>query len=125
MAWNTGNKRLGMLWEREFCEMLAGRGFWVHFIAPDARGAQPFDVVAVKNKIAYAFDCKTSCTDIFSFDRLEHNQVMAFEKWIKAGNTEPYIAVKYCDNIYLIKYSELKYMHKCRLDTAYLWRGAF
>ena len=102
------NKRRGMAFEREFCKFLADRGYWVHFISPAPNGAQPFDVIAVKNGIAYAIDCKTSASDRFSYSRLEQNQVLAFEKWIKCRNTEPMIAVKYADRIYLVFYRVLK-----------------
>lgn len=102
------NKRLGTAWEREFCQILAKHGWWVHFIAPAATGGQPFDVIAVKAGEAMAFDCKTSARKTFPFSRLEQNQVMAMEKWIACGNSEPYIAVKYHENIYLLEYSRLK-----------------
>ena len=36
------NKKKGTAFEKEMCDLLAIKGYWVHFIAPDARGAQPF-----------------------------------------------------------------------------------
>lgn len=102
------NKRLGTAFEREFCELMAARGWWVHFIAPAANGGQPFDVIAVKAGRAMAIDCKTSVKRMFSINRLEENQKMAFEKWKACGNEEPLVAVKYKGNIYLIPYSHLK-----------------
>jgi len=102
------NKRLGTEFEKEFCQLLASRGYWVHFISPAPNGGQPFDVIAVKNGHAHAIDCKTSSTARFPFTRLEQNQVMAFERWIRCGNGEPKIAVKYAGGIYLIDYTQLK-----------------
>lgn len=102
------NKKLGTEFEKQFCQLLASRGYWVHFIAPAVNGGQPFDVIAVKAGYAYAFDCKTSVTNRFPFSRLEENQKMAFEKWLSCGNTEPRIAVKYNDSIYLVEYTKLK-----------------
>ena len=102
------NKRLGTAFEREFCELLAKKGYWVHFITPDNRGAQPFDIVAAKNGEALAMDCKTCVSSTFNINRLEDNQIMAFERWIKCGNADPYIAVKHKNNVYLIRYSYLK-----------------
>lgn len=104
------NKKLGTEFEREFCEILAGRGYWVHFISPAPNGGQPFDVVAAKDGKAFAFDCKTSATERFSLTRLEQNQVMAFERWIACGNDEPQIAVKFDNRVYLISYLYLKKM---------------
>lgn len=102
------NKRLGTQFEREFCDLLAGKGYWVHFITPAANGAQPFDVIAVKGGEAYVYDCKTSVKRKFSIRRLEYNQIFAFERWIKAGNKIPRIAVKYNDRIYIVHYTILK-----------------
>lgn len=104
----VNNKRLGNQFEREFCARLASRGFWVHFIAPAPNGGQPFDIIAAKDGKAYAFDCKTSAKSKFPFERLEQNQIMAFERWKKSGNSEPQIAVKYGNSVYLINYSYLK-----------------
>lgn len=102
------NKALGTKWEKDFCKWLASKGWWVHFITPAPDGGQPFDVIAVKNGKALAIDCKTSAKVTFSLNRLELNQIMSFNKWVKCGNLMPVVAVKYQDNLYLIKYDELK-----------------
>lgn len=113
------NKRRGTAFEQEFCKFLADRGYWVHFISPAPNGAQPFDVIAVKNGIAYAFDCKTSALERFPYSRLEQNQIMAFEKWIKCRNTEPMIAIKYNKRIYLVFYRILKLEGSVMLSGEY------
>jgi len=110
------NKKLGTEFEKQFCQLLASRGYWVHFLSPDNRGAQPFDIIAVKAGEATAYDCKTCVADTFNISRLEDNQIMAFEKWLACGNTEPRIAVLHNDKIYLISYSHLKQMKKVRLN---------
>lgn len=110
------NKKWGTQWEKEFCKLLAAQGFWAHFITPDERGAQPFDVIAVKAGEAYAYDCKTCAADWFSIDRLEDNQVMAFEKWIRCGNNNPNIAVLHNDKIYLVSYARLKAFGRIKLN---------
>lgn len=102
------NKKLGSNFEKEFCEHLMDKGYWVHFITPNKAGAQPFDVIAVKAGRALAIDCKTSAKPIFPFSRLEQNQIYAFEKWLDCGNDEPMIAVKYNEHIYMVAYSKLK-----------------
>lgn len=113
------NKRLGMTFEKKFCEILARQGYWVHFIAPDMRGSQPFDIVAMKNKKAYAYDCKTSANHLFPFTRLEDNQIMAFDKWLRCGGTMPYIAIAYNKKVYLIEYEDLK--RAGTVDLTKLW----
>lgn len=110
------NKKLGSAFEKEFSELLASKGWWVHFITPAANGGQPFDIIAVKGGDARAFDCKTSATHNFPYSRLEENQIMAFEKWLACGNADPFIAVKYNEKIYLIKYRRLKIYGRIDLD---------
>lgn len=102
------NKALGTKWEKDFCKWLAQKGWWVHFITPAPDGGQPFDVIAVKNGKALAIDCKTSAKATFSLNRLELNQVMSFNKWLKCGNLMPVVAVNYQGKLYFIKYDELK-----------------
>ena len=109
------NKKLGTAFEKEFCEILARKGYWVHFIVPDARGAQPFDIVAVKRSRAMAFDCKTCVSDTFNISRLEENQIMAFEKWMRCQNSTPYIAIKHKGNVYIVPYTRLKEKQSVRI----------
>ena len=115
------NKRLGTAFERKMCEVLAEKGYWVHFISPDARGAQPFDIIAVRDNSAMAIDCKTCKDHIFRVDRLEDNQCMAFGKWTDCGNIESYIAVLYNDKIYMIGFWELQWNEKIDLDKRVAW----
>lgn len=110
------NKKLGNEWEQECCEILKNNGYWVHFITPDSRGAQPFDIIAAKNGIAKAIDCKTCVSDTFSISRLENNQFFAFEKWLECGNSMPEIWVKHNDKLYIVCYQELKEKGKVKLQ---------
>lgn len=109
------NKKLGTQWEKECCDILKKNGYWVHFITPDSRGAQPFDIIAVKNGKAKAIDCKTSVKATFPITRLEQNQIYAFEKWLNCGNEMPEIWVKYNDKFYVLCYRELKEKGKIEL----------
>lgn len=104
----ANNKQIGAKFEQEFVEILAKKGFWAHFLAPSPTGAQPFDVIAMIDGSALCFDCKTSVKPIFSLSRLEDNQILAFEKWLKCGGQEPMIAVKYDNKVYLVSYTQLK-----------------
>ena len=112
------NKKLGTCFERDYCEELSKQGYWVHFMSPDGRGSQPFDIIAVKNGQAYAIECKTLTSDknTFTINRLEMNQIFAFEKWMMCGNKEPLIAVKWRDKVILIAYTELATKKKINLE---------
>lgn len=103
------NKKLGSNWEKEACSILASKGYWVHFISPDSTGAQPFDIIAVKDDSAVAIDCKTAKKRWFGIERLEDNQIFAFNKWLKCGNNTPQIFVKYMPNDEVIKIKMIPY----------------
>lgn len=110
------NKRLGTAFERFVCADLAHDGYWTHFISPDERGAQPFDIIAVKNNKAIAVECKTldAKSHIFPLSRLEDNQLMAFKRWMACGNDTPLIAIAWKSKCYYIPYTELA--EKKRID---------
>ena len=110
------NKRTGNDFENEFCQILRDENYWVHFITPNQAGAQPFDVIAVKNGTAYAFDCKTCVDRWFRISRLEDNQILAFEKWMMCGNNIPMVAIKHNERIYIVSYIELKTKGKVDLE---------
>lgn len=102
------NKQLGTAFERMIVRKLAEEGYWVHFISPDVRGAQPFDIIAAKNGKVLVGDCKTCKDHIFRISRLEENQKLAFEKWVACGNPDPVIFVEYKNSIKILQYSDLK-----------------
>lgn len=110
------NKKLGDEFEKSMVKLLAKQGYWAHFITPDKRGSQPFDIIAVKDGFAVAIDCKTCKDHIFRLGRLEENQIMAFEKWLKCGNDAAYLAVSHNDAIYMIPYKRLKEEGSIDLD---------
>lgn len=88
------NKSNGTAFEREFSRMLAANGFWAHCIKDNENG-QPFDVIAAKDGIAYAFDCKDCSQERFPFSRIEENQRTAMKLWYECGNGEPIFAIRF------------------------------
>ena len=110
------NKKLGTEFEREAVTLLSQKGYWVHFITPDSSGKQPFDIIASKDDKPLVADCKTSEKKWFSISRLEENQIMAFELWLKRGNTKAFILIKYNEEIYQIPYRMLKGLQRINLE---------
>ena len=94
-------KKIGNEFEKEFEKLMRDNGFWVHFCAPNAAGAQPADFVAAKWGKAYLIDCKTCEKSRFSVSRLEANQVNAFKKFFDCANIRGYIAVKHEGQVYM------------------------
>ena len=115
------NKKLGNDFEQELCEMFADRGFWAHFMSPNNSGAQPCDIIIAKSGTAFLVDAKTCKDKYFNISRLEDNQISAFEKWIDCGNTQPYVAVKHNEFIYLITYEILKKIKRINLEELKPW----
>ena len=112
----TNVKKIGNDFEREFCGMLTEHGFWNHFFTPDARGAQPFDVIAVREGRSFAIDCKTCVANNFTIDRMEDNQVFAFDRWTNCGNGMPWFAVKHNDELYMLSYYQLGAKGKLKIS---------
>lgn len=106
------NKKLGNKFEQRMCDLLAKHGYWVHFITPDVRGAQPFDIIAVKDGKPYAMECKTLevSKKSFNISRLEDNQILSFEKWLACGNPMPIVFIEHGEDgqIYVCDYKTLK-----------------
>lgn len=110
------NKELGNKFEDFMCDYLKQQGWWAHFISPDRRGAQPFDIIAVKDGVPVAIDCKTSEDHIFRLGRLEDNQKTAFDLWLKRGNIHAFIAVYHENHVYFIDYEGLKEQKRIDLN---------
>ena len=110
------NKRLGTEFERECAELLESEGYWVHFITPNGSGSQPFDIIASKNDKPIVLDCKTSAIRNFNISRLEENQILAMDLWLRKGNKKAFVFVKYKDKVYRIPYLMLKGAEKVNLD---------
>lgn len=115
------NKQIGSDFEKRVIAKFAAKGYWVHFFAPDSRGAQPFDIIVVKNGEVKAVECKTCEKPFFSILRLQENQIAAFEKWGLCGNPEPIILVEHIGKIYIVPYTWLKMRGKVRLEDCTIW----
>lgn len=92
------NQQRGKDFEHRFMDFLSRNGFWVHFITPAPDGSQPFDIIACKDGIAYAFDCKTLCRKSFPLSRVEDNQRTAFQLMNKKRNYLTYFVIEVEEN---------------------------
>lgn len=125
MTTSHSNKLKGDEYEKEVVELLFQRGFWVHFIERNKAGAQPFDIIAVKDGKAYAIDCKTldDKEKYFRLSRLEDNQITAFERWLQCGNDMPLVFVKHNGATVVVKYGDLIRDGKVNVDEISSWEG--
>lgn len=116
MSMWKSNKQKGTAFENEVVSRLRANGYWVHFLAPDSRGAQPFDIIAMKDGMAVVGDCKTCEDKYFRMSRLEENQIYAFDRWLACGGTMPLVWIKHGDKIHTVEYEKLKKNGKVKLD---------
>ena len=111
------NKSIGTAFEKEFAELLSGMGFWVHRLQ-DNKNGQPFDVIAVMDGEALAFDCKACERRYFDLGRIEENQHSAMQLWMECGNPEGIFAVRYpFTGIYLFPYRSIEELAQEGINT--------
>ena len=108
MGTNT-NRKDGLRFENELCEMLAEYGWWAHDMTQSAAG-QPADVIAVRCDTAVLIDCKVCARDKFQLSRIEPNQETAMQLWYDRGNYWAYFAVKMNDHIYMVHNDEIRWL---------------
>lgn len=107
------NKKIGNEFEKEYAEILKGKGYWVTFLTPKNHiGSQPCDLIAIKNDKVKLIDCKTCKTHLFPINRIEENQRQAFKRYSKCGNTNFILAVKYNNKIYEINMNDIDFEQK-------------
>ena len=110
------NKKLGNSFERELCEILFARGFWVHNLAQNQDG-QPADVIAARYGRTYLIDCKVCSGRGFAMSRMEENQDSAMSLWESCGNNIGWFAMRLSQNrIYMVSHVILK---KARQEASY------
>ena len=101
------NKQAGTDFEREFCEILAGDGFWSHFMGGSKNG-QPADIIAVRNEKAYLIDAKDCQNDRFVLSRIEANQDTAMRYWEMCGNNQGLFALNTINGVYMLTYGKVQ-----------------
>lgn len=97
----------GERFETLFCELLGKRGYWALKIPRDQRGAQPFDVIAIKGGDVLAVDCKVCASPRLSLSRIEDNQWLSFWQIKKKTFAEVGVAIYYDGDVYYVSYEKL------------------
>lgn len=108
----VSNKSAGTAFEKEFAQMLAEKGFWVHRLQ-DNKNGQPADIIAAINESAFLIDCKDCQGDTFQSSRIEPNQRSAMDLWHNCGNESGLFAVRFpTGNVYIVPYLFIKATEK-------------
>jgi Holliday junction resolvase len=88
------NKAYGTSTERELVRLLRDNGFWAHKLVENENGA-PFDVIAAKDGLAYAFEVKDLRNSaVFYLNRVEDNQITAARSWRACYNPRHFFAFR-------------------------------
>lgn len=103
----SNNKKIGTAFEKMFLKYLSDNGWWAHFLSPNAAGAQPFDVIAVRNNDVYAIDCKTCSSDYFYMARVEDNQFYAFQSIIWKSDVKCGFVCLKAGEIYYVDFAKV------------------
>lgn len=111
------NKILGNKFEKDFCEFLANKKYWVHFIEGASHtGAQPCDIIAIKRDFPELYDCKTlnNKNGLFPISRIEENQRLAYERVRECRNPETIfsLAILWNNNLYYVDFDDIDFNKK-------------
>ncbi|MDE6182058.1 MAG: Holliday junction resolvase RecU [Eubacteriales bacterium] len=104
-------KQIGNNFEKEFAKWLANKGMFVYNLPNKANG-QPFDILAAKNNVFLAFECKNCTKDYFPLSRVEDNQIQSFKKLESTGNYNYYFIFNFNGDI---RFCTAGYI-QCHLD---------
>lgn len=105
---------VGKKFEEELCWWLSNNGYYVIYNEKGVAGSQPCDAIAIKNNIATLIECKhlENKLGIFDFDRLETNQLKAYDFFKEKHNTNMVIAILWNNNVYFINFGLLQFFDK-------------
>ncbi len=120
MSRATSNKSAGTWFEREMAQVLHENGFWVHRFQDNVNG-QPCDLIAARDGRAFLIDCKDCVRGVFSFSRIEENQVSAMRAFERAGNEPGWFALRAGGTVHMIGIGQLDRMERAgekRMDMS-------
>lgn len=116
----------GTQFERWLCRVFKLKGWWALNISKDARGAQPFDVIAIKDDLFFAIDCKVCGSNKFQLRRVEDNQWLSFQTVSERTSGIACIMIWYDGQVYFYSYYELDEANNngvklIEIDEEHLW----
>lgn len=97
--------------ERLCANKLYDNSYWALNIPKNSAGAQPFDLIAMKDTKICAYDCKVISSNIasFPFSRIEYNQRSSFEEiTLKVITEEVGLLIYFMEEIYFVSWDKIK-----------------
>lgn len=113
----------GAEFERYVVDLFQKNGFWALRIPKNERGAQPFDILAIRGNEVYAVDCKVCQRKSFPLSRIEDNQWMAMDVMTWKTNAKIGFVVYHEGKLFFIPYKETAFssVASIALDDLHLW----
>ena len=111
------NKQKGNKFEDDFGNLLKEMGYWVHSVAGASHtGSQPCDLIAMKDSKSFLIDCKTleNKNGLFPISRIEENQRLAFERYVKCNNNIDnfLLAILWNNCVYTVRFKNIDFNQK-------------
>lgn len=98
----------GTEFETAFTQWLFDKGFWALNIPRNRFGAQPFDIIAIKENVVWAMDCKTCAEKRLDLRRVEANQYTAFDIMQERTRARCSFVCLHGDTVYEIPFDYVK-----------------
>lgn len=104
----------GKKFEEELCDYFSNQGYYVIYNEKGITGAQPCDIVIIKNNIATLVEAKNldNKSGLFNLERVEENQRMAFRHFKKCKNSNFILAIKWNNKVWFIDFDLLQFYDK-------------
>lgn len=102
----------GKVFEQQLCEYYSKNGYYVIYNEKGVTGSQCCDIIVIKDNITTLIEAKnlSNKNGIFSFERIEQNQRLAYLKYTSCGNKNFILAIKWNLGVYLIDFGLLDIM---------------
>lgn len=113
----------GAEFERLVADLFQKNGFWALRIPKNERGAQPFDILAIRGDVVYAVDCKVCERKYFSLNRIEDNQWISMDVMKRKTNAVLGFVIFHNERLFFVSYDEafLSETASIHLDDKHLW----
>lgn len=104
----------GRKFEEALCKYFAEKDYYVIYNEKGVAGSQPVDIVIIKNNIATMIEAKNleNHNGIFNLDRVEQNQVLAYNRYRECQNYNFVLAIYHDNKVWFIDFGLLPLYNK-------------
>ena len=101
----------GKNFEKNLCEYLSKKGWYVVYMEKGITGSQPCDIIAIRNNLLLMIECKNlvAKNGVFNLSRIEQNQLLSYKKFKSCHNSNFILAINWNGGVYLVDFDWLKF----------------